>query len=71
MLNDVTRTTATATVIIPAAAKLGEKLHINPLLLVIPIAISCAYAFVVPIGTTATALTYNHGKMKIPDMVCN
>lgn len=63
------RTSATATIVIPVAIKLAEDLSINPLMIVIPMTISCAYAFVLPVGTTANALVYDHANLKITDMV--
>lgn len=68
-INEVLRASATATIILPVAARLGESLHVNPLKLIIPVTISCAYAFVLPVGTTATALTYDHANLKISDLV--
>jgi sodium-dependent dicarboxylate transporter 2/3/5 len=48
---------------------LAEDLRINPLLLVITVILSCGYAFILPIGTSANSLVYYHANLKISDMV--
>lgn len=64
------RTSSTASIVIPVTIDLAAKLGINPLKLVIPMATTCAYAFVTPVGTTANTLVYFHGKHSISEMVC-
>jgi sodium-dependent dicarboxylate transporter 2/3/5 len=63
------RSSAIATILTPVAAMLAEDLRINPLLLVITVTLSCGYAFVLPIGTSANSLVYYHADLKISDMV--
>ncbi len=63
------RVSATATIVLPVAVQLASDLGLNPLMLVIPITMACAYAFVLPVGTTANALVYDHAKLKISDLV--
>ncbi|CAG2114450.1 unnamed protein product [Medioppia subpectinata] len=69
LLIEVMRTSATATILIPVAAQLGEDLGINPLILIITITTSCAYAYILPVGTTANAIVYYHANLNISDMV--
>jgi len=69
LLIEVMRTSATATILLPVAANLAEDLNMNPLILVITVTISCAYAFLLPVGTTANAIVYYHANLKISDMV--
>lgn len=71
VLIEFMRTSATASVIIPVTIQLSDNLGINPLKIIIPMATSCAYAFITPVGTTANTLIYYHGKLTITEMVCN
>ncbi|XP_054166011.1 Na(+)/citrate cotransporter-like, partial [Oppia nitens] len=68
-LIEVMRTSATATILIPVAAQLSEDLGINPLILIITLAMSCAYAYLLPVGTTANTIVYYHAKLNISDMI--
>ncbi len=69
LLIEFMRTSATASVIIPVTIKLAENLSINPLKIIIPMATSCAYAFITPVGTTTNTLIYFHGNLSITEMV--
>lgn len=63
------RTSATASILFPVAIKLSEVMNLNPLKIVIPLATSCAYAFLSPVGTTTNTIIYFHGNLSIKDMV--
>ena len=41
----------------------------NPLYVMIPVTISCCYAFMLPVGTPCNAMVFTAGKMKSRDMV--
>lgn len=69
LLIEFMRTSATASVIIPVTIKLADNLSINPLKIIIPMATSCAYAFITPVGTTTNTLIYFHGNLSITEMV--
>lgn len=69
LLIEFMRTSATASVIIPVTIKLAENLSINPLKIIIPMATSCAYAFITPVGTTTNTLIYFHGNLSITEMI--
>lgn len=60
---------AVASVLLPIACDLAIKLHVNPLILLIPITLSCSYAFILPVGTPANALVFDHAKLQTKDML--
>lgn len=60
---------AVASVLLPIACDLAIKLHVNPLILLIPITLSCSYAFILPVGTPANALVFDHAHLQTKDML--
>lgn len=60
---------AIATIFLPIAGQLATNLNVNPLLLMIPITLSCSYAFVLPVGTPANALVFSHANLNSTDML--
>nr|XP_050024521.2 solute carrier family 13 member 1-like [Dermacentor andersoni] len=59
----------TVTVLLPIFAVLAEDLHVNPLLLMIPATLTSNFAFLLPVGTPANAIVYEHARLKVSDMV--
>nr|XP_050025496.2 solute carrier family 13 member 2-like [Dermacentor andersoni] len=59
----------TCTVLLPVFAVLAEDLNLNPLLFMIPTTIASNYAFLLPVGTPANAMVYEHGRLTIMEMV--
>ncbi|KAH8039859.1 hypothetical protein HPB51_009115 [Rhipicephalus microplus] len=59
----------TCTVLLPVFAVLAEDLNLNPLLFMIPTTIASNYAFMLPVGTPANAMVYEHGRLTIMEMV--
>uniref|UniRef100_A0A131YZG6 Na+/dicarboxylate na+/tricarboxylate and phosphate transporter n=1 Tax=Rhipicephalus appendiculatus TaxID=34631 RepID=A0A131YZG6_RHIAP len=59
----------TCTVLLPVFAVLAEDLNLNPLLFMIPTTIASNYAFMLPVGTRANAMVYEHGRLTIMEMV--
>ncbi|KAH6934524.1 hypothetical protein HPB50_024750 [Hyalomma asiaticum] len=59
----------TCTVLLPVFAVLAEDLNLNPLLFMIPTTIASNYAFMLPVGTPANAIVYEHGRLTILEMV--
>ncbi|RWS13769.1 solute carrier family 13 member 5-like protein [Dinothrombium tinctorium] len=68
-LTEFASNSATATIILPVAAQLATNLGINPLMVLIPVTLSCSYAFVLPVGTPANALVFEHAKLYPSDMI--
>ncbi|XP_042146955.1 solute carrier family 13 member 5 [Ixodes scapularis] len=59
----------TVTVLLPVFAAMAEELKINPLLFMIPATITSNFAFLLPVGTPANAIVYEHARLKLSDMV--
>ncbi|XP_065308982.2 solute carrier family 13 member 2-like [Dermacentor albipictus] len=59
----------TVTVLLPIFAVLAEDLHVNPLLLMIPATLTSNFAFLLPVGTPANAIVYEHAHLTVSDMV--
>ncbi|RWS12624.1 solute carrier family 13-like protein 2 [Dinothrombium tinctorium] len=59
---------ATATILLPVAGQLALNLNVNPLLFLIPITLSSSFAFVLPVGTPANALVFDHANLRANDM---
>ncbi|CAG2100452.1 unnamed protein product [Medioppia subpectinata] len=70
IFTELASNSAIATIFLPIAGQLAVNLRepVNPLLLMIPITLSCSYAFVLPVGTPANALVFNHAKLDSTDM---
>ncbi|XP_076341313.1 Na(+)/citrate cotransporter-like [Tachypleus tridentatus] len=66
---EIAGNTAAATIILPVIGDLASKVHINPLAVMLPAAISCSFAFMFPVSSGPTALVFEGAKMKIKDMI--
>lgn len=60
--------TATAALIIPVVATLASSLSINPMLLMVPVAVATSYGFMMPVGTPPNALAFATGHVTVPKM---
>lgn len=60
--------TATAALIIPVAATLASSLSINPMLLMVPVAVATSYGFMMPVGTPPNAIAFATGHVTVPKM---
>ncbi|CAG0898097.1 unnamed protein product [Cyprideis torosa] len=68
-LTEITSNTAVSTILIPVLLKLSESLKLNPLYLSLPCAVSCSYAFMLPVATPPNAIVFEAAKMKTTDMI--
>lgn len=53
--------TATAALMIPVAAALAPTLGVNPILLMMPVAIAASYGFILPSSTPSNAIVLSSG----------
>ncbi|CAN8017047.1 unnamed protein product [Ixodes persulcatus] len=68
-MSELISNAGTVTVLLPVFAALAEDLQINPLLFMIPATIASNFAFLLPVGTPANAIVYEHARLKVSDMV--
>ena len=67
-LTEVTSNTATASLLMPVLAAASVAMDINPMLLMIPAALSASCAFMLPVATAPNAVIYGSGKVTIREM---
>ena len=67
-LTEVTSNTATATVLLPVLGALAVELNYDPLLFMVPGAISCSFAFMLPVATPPNAIVFASGKVTTAEM---
>lgn len=69
MLTEFVTNSATATIFLPIIATLAIDLRVNPLYFLIPVTLSCSYAFMLPVGTPANAIVATHANLKSTEML--
>jgi sodium-dependent dicarboxylate transporter 2/3/5 len=69
ILTEFTSNVATASIVIPIVASTSVAMKINPLFLMVPAAVSCSFAFCLPVATPPNALVFSMGILKIKDML--
>ncbi len=67
-LTEVTSNTATATLLMPILASAALAIDIDPVLLMIPAALSASCAFMMPVATPPNAIVFASGKLHVKDM---
>jgi len=67
-LTEVTSNTATASLLMPLLAAAAIGMDINPMLLMIPAALSASCAFMLPVATAPNAVIYGSGRVTIKEM---
>jgi sodium-dependent dicarboxylate transporter 2/3/5 len=67
-LTELTSNTATAQILLPIIASLALATHVHPLLLMMPAALSCSLAFMLPVATPPNAIIFGSGRLRVADM---
>ncbi|MEQ8934371.1 MAG: SLC13 family permease [Amphiplicatus sp.] len=67
-LTEITSNTATANLLMPLLAAVAAGAGLAPELLMIPAAISCSCAFMLPVATAPNAIVYATGRVTIAEM---
>jgi sodium-dependent dicarboxylate transporter 2/3/5 len=67
-LTELTSNTATAEMFLPILAALAVAIEVHPLLLMIPGALSCSFAFMLPVATPPNAIVFGTGRVTASDM---
>ena len=65
----VTSNVATASIFVPVVAALAETMRLHPLYLMMPVALTCSLAFVLPVSTPPNAMAFATGRIQVADMV--
>ncbi|XP_033748493.1 solute carrier family 13 member 2-like [Pecten maximus] len=65
---EITSNTATATLLMPIMAELAINIGEHPLYLMVSSAISCSFAFMLPVATPPNAIVFSTGYLRISDM---
>lgn len=68
LLTEITSNTATATVFMPVMAATATALRVDPMLLMIPAALSASCAFMLPVATPPNAIVFGSGKIRMSQM---
>ncbi|GAA61346.1 sodium-dependent dicarboxylate transporter sdcS [Pseudoalteromonas sp. BSi20652] len=68
-LTEITSNTATAAGFLPLLGPVAESITGSPLVWVIPAAIACSCAFMMPVATPPNAIVFGSGQIKMRDMI--
>jgi sodium-dependent dicarboxylate transporter 2/3/5 len=68
-LTEITSNTATAAGFLPLLGPVAESITGTPLVWVIPAAIACSCAFMMPVATPPNAIVFGSGQIQIRDMI--
>jgi sodium-dependent dicarboxylate transporter 2/3/5 len=68
-LTELTSNTATAQVMLPIMANLGQAAGIHPLLLMLAATVSASFAFMLPVGTPPNAIVFASGHIELKQMI--
>ncbi|XP_022093209.1 solute carrier family 13 member 5-like [Acanthaster planci] len=68
IFTEFTSNVATATIFLPVLASLAESICVNPLYIMIPAALACSYAFMLPVATPPNAIVFSYGTITVVDM---
>lgn len=67
-LTEITSNTATASLMLPVMGAFAVAIQINPLYLMVAVALSASFAFMLPVATPPNAIVFSSRKITIPEM---
>lgn len=67
-LTELTSNAATTEMLLPVVAALAVAIQIHPLLLIVPVTLSCSFAFMLPVATPPNALVFGTNRINMMDM---
>ncbi len=70
-LTEVTSNTATSSLLMPLLASAAGAMDIDPMLLMVPAAMSASCAFMLPVATAPNAVIYGSGRVTVREMARN
>ncbi|KAI1280623.1 Solute carrier family 13 member 2 [Halotydeus destructor] len=68
-MTEVASNSTTATILCSVVGDVALSMGIAPLKLMLPVALSCSYAFMLPVSSPPNAIIFEAAEMKIKDMV--
>lgn len=68
-LTELTSNAATTEMLLPITAALAVAIKVHPLFLMIPVTLSCSFAFMLPVATPPNALVFGTNRIQVMDMV--
>jgi sodium-dependent dicarboxylate transporter 2/3/5 len=68
-ISEVMSNVAQVIVFAPVVASIADAIHINPLMLGIPMTLAASCASMLPMGTPPNAIVFASGKLKLNDMI--
>jgi solute carrier family 13 (sodium-dependent dicarboxylate transporter), member 2/3/5 len=67
-LTEITSNTAIATIFMPILGAIGVAMGVNPMLFMVPAAMSASCAFMLPVATPPNAIVFGSGYISVPQM---
>ncbi|XP_071033528.1 Na(+)/citrate cotransporter isoform X2 [Parasteatoda tepidariorum] len=68
-LTEVMSNSTVATIFLPIINQMAIAFHVHPLYLMLPVTITCSYAFMLPVATGPNAIVFDTGCMRVVDMI--
>ena len=69
MVTEVASNTATVNILVPILSQMSKTLCTNPIYLTMPAAVTCSYAFMLPVATAPNAIVFGASSMKTSEMM--
>uniref|UniRef100_UPI00398EEBBB Na(+)/dicarboxylate cotransporter 3-like n=1 Tax=Pristiophorus japonicus TaxID=55135 RepID=UPI00398EEBBB len=69
LFTECTSNSATSVIFLRVLAELAKSAKVNPLYIMVPGAVSCSLAFMMPVATAPNAIAFTLGHLKVKDMV--
>ena len=67
-LTEITSNTATASLMLPVMGAFAVAIQVSPLYLMVAVALSASFAFMLPVATPPNAIVFSSRKITIPEM---
>ncbi|XP_078680629.1 solute carrier family 13 member 2-like [Branchiostoma floridae x Branchiostoma belcheri] len=67
-ITEFSSNTSAASIFLPILGTLAQGICVHPYYLMIPAAIACSFAFMLPVATPANAIVFSYGRIKVLDM---